>query len=252
MKRKVILLRDASSLPTAEHALPPLTAAAPDGADSPADLFDTPLLDTRGRPLRDLRISVTDRCNFRCSYCMPKEVFDKQYSFLPHSSLLSFEEITRVARLFVQHGVRKIRLTGGEPLLRQGLATLVGLLRPIPGIADLALTTNGLLLARQAAAADRPAGDSTDITRPATTNATPEASTAPAPTYLMYALQIWPGLISDSRNGAPVAGLLVMAGWIGGSGTVITLPSSDSNGSSTSQEKTPPANMVPAILGPMT
>ena len=76
------------------------------------------LADALGRPLRDLRISVTDRCNFRCSYCMPKEVFDKSYSFLPHSALLSFEEITRVARLFVAQGVRKLRLTGGEPLLR--------------------------------------------------------------------------------------------------------------------------------------
>src|SRR6059036_3629581 len=86
------------------------------------------LLDRLARPLTDLRISVTDRCNFRCSYCMPKEIFDKHYEFLPHSSLLSFEEITRVARLFVAHGVHKIRLTGGEPLLRKNLEVLVEML----------------------------------------------------------------------------------------------------------------------------
>src|SRR5438309_3516814 len=84
--------------------------------------------DLLNRPLRDLRISVTDRCNFRCSYCMPKEVFDRDYRFLPQTSLLSFEEIARVARLFVAHGVRKIRLTGGEPLLRKNLEVLVGML----------------------------------------------------------------------------------------------------------------------------
>ena len=83
------------------------------------------LADRLGRPLRDLRISVTDRCNFRCSYCMPKEVFDKDYKFLPQTSLLSFEEITRTARLFVGHGVSKLRLTGGEPLLRKHLEVLV-------------------------------------------------------------------------------------------------------------------------------
>ena len=114
------------------------------------------LADTLGRPLRDLRISVTDRCNFRCSYCMPKEVFDKHYDFLPHSSLLSFEEITRTARLFVAHGVRKIRLTGGEPLLRKSLEVLVamlGELRTPDGCApDLTLTTNGSVLARKAQA----------------------------------------------------------------------------------------------------
>jgi GTP 3',8-cyclase len=112
------------------------------------------LTDRLGRPLRDLRISVTDRCNFRCSYCMPKEVFDKDYTYLPHSSLLSFEEITRVARLFAAHGVRKIRLTGGEPLLRKNLEVLIEQLtalrtrdgQPL----DLTLTTNGSLLARKA------------------------------------------------------------------------------------------------------
>ena len=112
--------------------------------------------DALGRPLRDLRISVTDRCNFRCSYCMPKEVFDKQYSFLPHSSLLSFEEITRAAQLFVAHGVRKIRLTGGEPLLRKNLEVLIGMLSalrtPDGAPLDLTLTTNGSVLARKAQA----------------------------------------------------------------------------------------------------
>ncbi len=83
------------------------------------------LHDTLSRPLRDLRISVTDRCNFRCVYCMPRAVFDKDYAFLPHSALLSFEEIERLARLFVAHGVEKIRLTGGEPLLRKNLEFLI-------------------------------------------------------------------------------------------------------------------------------
>ena len=112
--------------------------------------------DTLGRPLRDLRISVTDRCNFRCSYCMPKEVFDKQYQFLPHSSLLSFEEITRVARLFVAHGVHKIRLTGGEPLLRKNIEVLVEMLSalrtPSGEPLDLTLTTNASVLAKKAQA----------------------------------------------------------------------------------------------------
>jgi GTP 3',8-cyclase len=114
------------------------------------------LADTLGRPLRDLRISVTDRCNFRCSYCMPKEVFDKDYPYLPHSDLLTFEEITRVARQFVAHGVRKIRLTGGEPLLRKNIEVLVeqlAALRTVEGEPlDLTLTTNGSLLARKAKA----------------------------------------------------------------------------------------------------
>ncbi len=114
------------------------------------------LVDTRGRPLRDLRISVTDRCNFRCNYCMPKEVFHKDYPYLPHSALLSFEEITRLARVFASHGVEKIRLTGGEPLLRKNIETLIAQLaevrtpqgRPL----DLTLTANGALLARKAQA----------------------------------------------------------------------------------------------------
>ena len=114
------------------------------------------LSDSLGRPLRDLRISVTDRCNFRCSYCMPKEIFDRDYVFLPQTSLLSFEEITRLARVFVAHGVQKIRLTGGEPLLRKGLDTLVSMLAdlrtPDGGRLDITLTTNGSVLARKAAA----------------------------------------------------------------------------------------------------
>jgi cyclic pyranopterin phosphate synthase len=112
------------------------------------------LQDARGRPMRDLRISVTDRCNFRCSYCMPKEVFDKDYPYLPHSALLSFEEITRIARQCVAHGVRKIRLTGGEPLLRKNIEVLIeqlAALRTPDGAAlDLTLTTNGALLERKA------------------------------------------------------------------------------------------------------
>ncbi len=114
------------------------------------------LLDGLGRPLRDLRISVTDRCNFRCSYCMPKEVFDRGHPYLPHSALLRFEEITRLARIFVAHGVRKIRLTGGEPLLRKDLEQLVeqlaALRTPDGQPLDLTLTTNGSLLARKARA----------------------------------------------------------------------------------------------------
>ena len=114
------------------------------------------LTDTLHRPLRDLRISVTDRCNFRCSYCMPKEVFDKDHVYLPHASLLSFEEITRLAAIFLAHGVRKIRLTGGEPLLRKNIEVLIGQLaglRTVDGNApDITLTTNGSLLARKARA----------------------------------------------------------------------------------------------------
>jgi cyclic pyranopterin phosphate synthase len=114
------------------------------------------LADGLGRPLRDLRISVTDRCNFRCSYCMPKEVFDKDYPYLPHASLLTFEEITRLARQFVAHGVQKIRLTGGEPLLRKNIEVLVGQLSELRTVTgqplDLTLTTNGSLLARKAPA----------------------------------------------------------------------------------------------------
>ena len=123
---------------------------------TPASSVGNELLDTLGRPLRDLRISVTDRCNFRCSYCMPKEVFDKEHAYLPHSALLTFEEITRLARVFLAQGVRKIRLTGGEPLLRKNLERLVeqlAALRTLDGRApDITLTTNGSLLARKARA----------------------------------------------------------------------------------------------------
>ncbi len=100
-------------------------------------------VDTLNRPLHDLRISVTDRCNFRCTYCMPKEVFGRNYQFLPQGDLLSFEEIERVARAFVGLGVRKLRLTGGEPLMRRELETLIAQLAAIPGAEDIALTTNG-------------------------------------------------------------------------------------------------------------
>jgi cyclic pyranopterin phosphate synthase len=117
---------------------------------------DGRVVDRLRRPLHDLRVSVTDRCNFRCTYCMPKEVFDKNYRFLPHADLLTFEEITRLARLFIEHGVEKIRLTGGEPLLRKDVERLVEMLsrlstrdgRPL----DLTLTTNGSILARKARA----------------------------------------------------------------------------------------------------
>ncbi|HTC44305.1 MAG TPA: GTP 3',8-cyclase MoaA [Steroidobacteraceae bacterium] len=107
--------------------------------------------DRLDRPLRDLRISVMDRCNFRCPYCMPREQFHESYRFLKSSQRLSFEEILRLARLFVAQGVRKIRLTGGEPLLRANLADLIGDLTGIAGVEDVALTTNGILLARHAA-----------------------------------------------------------------------------------------------------
>ena len=142
MAERVITLLD--------QRLAALRASVPTQAVQPNGL----LTDTLGRPLRDLRISVTDRCNFRCSYCMPKEVFDKNYRYLPHASLLSFEEITRLARSFVAHGVRKIRLTGGEPLLRKNIEILIeqlAQLRTVEGEPlDITLTTNGSLLARKA------------------------------------------------------------------------------------------------------
>ncbi|HEX2829409.1 MAG TPA: GTP 3',8-cyclase MoaA [Burkholderiales bacterium] len=116
------------------------TLAAPTGV----------LRDALGRPLRDLRISVTDRCNFRCVYCMPKEVFGKDYAFLERKALLSFEEITRLARIFQRLGIEKIRLTGGEPLVRRNLEQLIGMLAEL-GL-DLTLTTNGSTLAKKAPA----------------------------------------------------------------------------------------------------
>ena len=128
------------------HPSLPLPAAITSLGESPLDRLQ--------RPLHDLRISVTDRCNFRCNYCMPKEVFDKDYAYLPHSALLSFEEITRLANVFVQRGVRKIRLTGGEPLLRKNIEILIeqlaALRTPDGQPLDLTLTTNGSLLARKA------------------------------------------------------------------------------------------------------
>ncbi|HJU23479.1 MAG TPA: GTP 3',8-cyclase MoaA, partial [Casimicrobiaceae bacterium] len=108
-----------------------------------------PPTDTRERPLHDLRISVTDRCNFRCVYCMPKDVYGRDFPFLPHNEILTFEEIARIARIFVDQGVRKIRLTGGEPLLRRHLERLIEMLAALGDI-DLTLTTNGALLAKKA------------------------------------------------------------------------------------------------------
>jgi len=131
-----------------------ITSAAPVLGSNESDR--TELQDTHGRILRDLRISVTDRCNFRCSYCMPKEVFNKDHPYLPQSALLSFEEITRLTRQFVAQGVRKIRLTGGEPLLRKDVDVLIAqlaALRTPEGLPlDLTLTTNGSLLAKKAQA----------------------------------------------------------------------------------------------------
>ena len=139
-------------IPLIDQRLGTLVARVP---EQPV-LADGLLLDGLQRPLRDLRISVTDRCNFRCSYCMPKEVFNKDYPYLPHSALLSFEEITRLTRQFLAHGVRKVRLTGGEPLLRKHLEILVeqlATLRTLDGQPlDLTLTTNGSLLTRKATA----------------------------------------------------------------------------------------------------
>jgi cyclic pyranopterin phosphate synthase len=143
-------------IPLLDQRRPTLTAPA--DAFAPATRLGASGLvqDRLQRPLRDLRISVTDRCNFRCSYCMPKEVFDKNYVYLPHSELLSFEEITRVAKVFLAHGVQKIRLTGGEPLLRKDLERLIEQLaglRTVDGLPpDLTLTTNGSLLRRKARA----------------------------------------------------------------------------------------------------
>ena len=110
------------------------------------------VVDRLGRPLRDLRISVTDRCNMRCRYCMPREAYGPAHAFMQRSELLSFEEITRLATVLARQGVEKLRLTGGEPLLRRGLEGLVEMLREVEGIEDIALTTNGLLLADRAQA----------------------------------------------------------------------------------------------------
>ncbi|HQX62246.1 MAG TPA: GTP 3',8-cyclase MoaA [Thermomicrobiales bacterium] len=114
--------------------------------------------DLLNRPLRDLRISVTDRCNFRCVYCMPKEIFGANYPFLPHADVLTFEEITRLAGIFASHGVEKIRLTGGEPLVRRNIEDLVAMLVGVEGIHDIAMTTNGSLLSAKKAQALKAAG----------------------------------------------------------------------------------------------
>ena len=117
---------------------------------SPED--QSPVRDAMNRPLRDLRISVTDRCNFRCVYCMPKEVFGRDFHFLPHSDVLSFEEITRLTTIAVGLGVEKVRITGGEPLVRRDIEQLIGMLSAVPGLKDLTLTTNGALLPQKARA----------------------------------------------------------------------------------------------------
>jgi GTP 3',8-cyclase len=119
--------------------------------DQRGDLH-TPAADSLGRPLRDLRISVTDRCNFRCVYCMPKEIFGRDFQFLERGELLTFEEIARLARVFVSLGVEKLRLTGGEPLVRRDLERLVSRLAGIDGVREIAMTTNGSLLAAKARA----------------------------------------------------------------------------------------------------
>src|SRR5262249_8081185 len=113
---------------------------------------EVPLADTLARSLRDLRISVTDRCQFRCTYCMPRKIFGRDFVFLPREQLLTCEELARLARVFAGLGVRKLRLTGGEPLLRRDLDKLVAMLAAVDGVQDIALTTNGALLAGKAAA----------------------------------------------------------------------------------------------------
>ena len=144
MTKKVIVI--ANKLPASPLPIIPTQMPDPNGM----------LSDTRGRLLRDLRISVTDRCNFRCTYCMPKLVFDKHYQFLPKSELLSFSEIARISHLFISHGVEKVRLTGGEPLLRKNLEVLIEMLTAIKTFdgkaLDIALTTNASLLAKKAKA----------------------------------------------------------------------------------------------------
>jgi GTP 3',8-cyclase len=139
-------------IPLADHRYLNAVPAIPSRLEAPTGF----VADTLARPLQDLRISITDRCNFRCVYCMPSAVFDKDYAFLPQTSLLSFEEITRIAKIFVAHGVGKIRLTGGEPLLRKHVEKLIEMLSalktPDGRELDLTLTTNGSVLARKAQA----------------------------------------------------------------------------------------------------
>jgi len=146
---KVIYLRPEAK-PAAIAPLPPVSAS------EPLPSFAEPACDQRQRPLRDLRISVTDRCNFRCTYCMPRDIFGVDYPFMPHANLLRFEEIRRVAQAAAALGVRKLRLTGGEPLLRKGLDRLISMLAPLTTPdgepVELTLTTNATLLAQQAQA----------------------------------------------------------------------------------------------------
>ncbi len=145
MSEKVIPLIDERQRKIGSH-----TPVIPDQLQEATGL----LTDTRARRLHDLRISVTDRCNFRCTYCMPKEIFDKNYPYLAHQELLSFEEIVRLAKIYIAHGVEKIRLTGGEPLLRKNLERLIEMLAPLKTVSgapiDLTLTTNGSLLRKKA------------------------------------------------------------------------------------------------------
>jgi len=140
------------TIPIAEQRYDTALPYVPESQQAPTGR----LIDARGRPLHDLRVSVTDRCNFRCGYCMPKSVFDRDYAFLPQSSLLRFEEIERIVKVFVSHGVEKVRLTGGEPLLRKDLEKLIERLARLTTVnaraLDLTLTSNGSLLTRKAAA----------------------------------------------------------------------------------------------------
>src|SRR5258705_13050008 len=140
-------------IPTRKASSPPCTAGNLTGMSSTVHHIRGPHnpLDRLGRPLHDLRISVMDRCNFRCPYCMPKEQFHEHYRFLKSQERLDFGEIVRLTRLFTQLGVRKVRLTGGEPLLRANLADLVGDLTSLDAVEDVALTTNGILLGKYAA-----------------------------------------------------------------------------------------------------
>lgn len=115
-------------------------------------MTDTPVTDVYNRPLRDLRISVTDRCNFRCTYCMPEEIFGEKFQFLPHDEILRFEEITRLTRIIIRLGAVKLRLTGGEPLVRQDIEALVSQLAALDGVHDIAMTTNAYLLPQKAEA----------------------------------------------------------------------------------------------------
>jgi cyclic pyranopterin phosphate synthase len=145
----IIPLTDARSVSNPAARRAELDAFVRRAARGPA-VAPGPLADPRGRPCSDLRISVTDRCNFRCVYCMPRDVFDADYAFLPHAELLTFEEIARIAQVFVERGVAKIRLTGGEPLLRRNLERLIEMLARLD--LDLTLNTNGSALAQKARA----------------------------------------------------------------------------------------------------